>query len=147
MKVLDGLKFCSQFMGLCLNLSKTVAFDPIGSTPMDLGIQVTNKPIKYLGVYLGIDDLVKNMNFELIKSKMKIKIDHWRNRIIILQAHILVVKVLLFSCCTHVLNVIYISSKHLDQPQHMLNEFLWCGKNKMQQASYCQLVSAGGLKF
>ena len=87
---------------------------------MDLGIQVTNKPVKYLRT----DELVENMNFELIRSKMKIKMDHCRNRIIILQAHILVVKVLLFSCCTHILNVIYISSKHLDQLQHLLNEFL-----------------------
>ena len=123
-------------MGLCLNLSKTVAFDPAGLTPLDLGIQVTNKPVKYLGTFLGTDKSVEQLNFEMIKEKMQVKADHWQNRVITLQARILVIKVLIFSCCTHVLNTMYISSRHLDQIQHFLNDFLWRGKNKIQ-AAFC----------
>ncbi len=52
-----------------------------------------------------------------------------------------------FSCCTHILNTTYIASKHLDQIQHMLNEFLWRGKNKISQQIFCQDFAAGGLRI
>ncbi len=101
-----------------------MAFDPAGLTPLDFGIQVTNKLVKYLGTFLGTDESVEQLNFEMIKRKMQVKADCWCNRVITLQARILVVKVLLFSYCTHILNTTYISSRHLDQIQHFLNDFL-----------------------
>ncbi len=99
-----------------MNLSKTVAFDPFSHVDDSLGIQVTSQPIKYLGTYLGMDPSVEKLNFDVMMLKMKSKIDHWQHSyfyVISLQGWILV-KVLLFSYCTHILNTTYIASKHLD---------------------------------
>ena len=57
------------------------------------------------------------------------------------------IKTLIFSCCMHILNVTYILSKHLEQIQHLLNEFLWKGKNRLNQNLTCQSYEAGGLKM
>ncbi len=135
--VLHYLSLCGKYTGLSLNLSKTIAFDPFGCVDNSLGIQVTNKPVKYLGTYLSMDPTVEQLNFEVIKSKIKSKIDCWKNRVISLQGCILVIKVLIFSCGTHILNTTYVASKHLDQIQHILNEFLWHGKNKVSQQIFC----------
>ena len=78
---------------------------------------------------------------------MKSKINHWRNIVISLQGQVLVIKSLIFSCCTHILNTTYIASKHIDQMQHMLNEFLWWGKNKIPQQIFCQDFTVGGLRM
>ncbi len=144
--VLHYLSLCGKYTGLSLNLSKTIAFDPFGCVDNSLGIQVTNKPVKYLGTYLSMDPTVEQLNFEVIKSKMKSKINHWKNKVVSLQGCILVIKVLIFSYCTHILNTTYIASKHLDQIQHMLNEFLW-HDNKVSQQIFCQDFAAGGLRM
>ncbi len=47
----------------------------------------------------------------------------------------------------HILNVTYILSKHLEQIQHLLNEFLWKGKNRLNQNLTCLSYEAGGLKM
>ena len=101
-----------------------MAFDPLGKIDNLMGVQVTSRPVKYLGTFLGTSPDVKQMNFEVIKSKMKSKINHWRNKVISLQGQVLVIKSLIFSCCIHILNMTYIALKHIDQIQHMLNDFL-----------------------
>ncbi len=50
-----------------------------------MGVQVTSKPVKYLGTFLGTSPDIKHLNFEVIKSKMKSKINHWKNRVISMQ--------------------------------------------------------------
>ncbi len=110
-------------------------------------MKVSNEPVKYLGSFLGIGSQVEQKNFENIWSKMQVKIHQWQNRVISLQAWVLVIKTLLFSCCIHVLNSVFINNKHLEQIQHLLNEFLWKGKNKINQAQICQRFEAGGLQM
>ena len=50
-----------------------------------MGVQVTSKPVKYLGTFLGTSPDVEYLNFEVIKLKMKSKIDCWKNRVISMQ--------------------------------------------------------------
>ena len=124
-QVLGCIKECGAYTGLNLNLSKTVIFD-LNLTQVDVfpDVVVTNEPVKYLGAYLGLGSKVEQMNFDIIFSKMKAKISRWRYRVISLEARVLVIKTLIFSCCTHILNVTYILSKHLEQIKHLLNKFL-----------------------
>ncbi len=62
--ILDHIAWVGTFTGLSLNLVKTIAFSHRCVEPMKIaGIMVANKPIKYLGVHLGIGDL-SVLNFE-----------------------------------------------------------------------------------
>ncbi len=85
-KVLEQIGLCGNFTSLKLNISKTVVFDPHGFlTDSGLGVQIKSEPIKYLGAFLGTDPLVESKNFDLIKTKMKTKIDRWKHRVTSLQ--------------------------------------------------------------
>ncbi len=146
--VLEALGYCGRFTGLKLNVSKTVAFDPHNLlSDTETAVQVVSQQVKYLGAFLGTDPMVESLNFDMIQKKMRTKIDRWKHRITSLQGWVLVIKVIIFLCCTHVLNSVHILSKHLDQIQHMLNEFLWKGKNKVPQSTFCQDLATGGLRM
>ncbi len=43
------------------------------------GVVITSGPVKYLSAYLGTDESEENKNFDMIKWKMKIKIDRWNH--------------------------------------------------------------------
>ncbi len=62
--ILDHIAWVGTFIGLSLNLSKTIAFYHKFDVLTEIaGITVSNKPVKYLGVHLGQGDL-SMLNFE-----------------------------------------------------------------------------------
>ncbi len=78
-KILSALEDCGTYTGLQLNLVKTVVFDPIMDKVLPSGVVITSGLVKYLGAYLGTDESVETKNFDIIKRKMKIKIDRWNH--------------------------------------------------------------------
>ncbi len=70
------IQWVGQFMGLNLNLDKTIAFyyKQIGTLTV-AGVMVRNAPVKYLGAYLGQGDL-SQMNFGKPLKAACLKINH-----------------------------------------------------------------------
>ncbi len=62
--VIQHIQLVGTFTGLNLNLTKTIAFMPKAETSRYcLDVEITSKPIKYLGAQLGLGDLTLS-NFE-----------------------------------------------------------------------------------
>lgn len=64
-----------------------------------------------------------------------------------MDARILVIKIFLFSVFVHVLNTVYISNEQIDLVQRILNDFLWCGQNKIWQSVMISTFASGGLQM
>ncbi len=73
--VIEHIHYVGCFTGLSLNLEKMIAFQSKqDKSTLVGGVSIRNKPVKYLGVYLGLGDL-SNLNFEkpLRSAQEKIK--------------------------------------------------------------------------
>ncbi len=60
---IETIFLVGNYTGLCLNLSKTIAFTPQGYNHKASGVEIDSKPVKYLGAFLGLGDLFKK-NFD-----------------------------------------------------------------------------------
>ncbi len=59
-----------------LNLDKTLALGPNVMAAKVAGVCVNNKPVKYLGAFLGVGDL-SDMNFENALAKVQDVAARW----------------------------------------------------------------------
>ncbi len=58
--ILKHIEYIGTFTGLCLNMDKTIAFDPNASNKIkQASVVVGSTPVKYLGAYLGLGRLGK----------------------------------------------------------------------------------------
>ena len=82
------------FIGLNLNLMKTIAFMPKAETlKYYLDVEIAAKPIKYLGAQLGLGDLSLS-NFQKPLKNAWNKLSAWNKRWLTIFAWILIAKVL-----------------------------------------------------
>ncbi len=78
--VLRHIEWVGTFTGLCLNLEKTIAFDPTACSKFQhASITVGSTLVKYLRVFLGLGDLTKS-NFEIPLCKACSMINKWSAR-------------------------------------------------------------------
>ncbi len=57
--VINHIQWVGTFTGLTLNIDKTIAFDPNAAEKLVVvDVQVQSHPVKYLGIYLGLGDLI-----------------------------------------------------------------------------------------
>ncbi len=87
------------------------------------GVCINNKPMKYLGAFLGVEDL-SDMNFKNALAKVWVIATRWQKQNLTLPAQILVIKTFLFSIFVHTLNTVHIKNKHLEVIQRIMNDFL-----------------------
>ncbi len=64
-----------------------------------------------------------------------------------LEGCILVVKTLLLSCFTHLLNSVFVDHNHLDFLQKYLLEFVWYGWSKVKPSVFVLPTNLGGLNM
>ncbi len=67
--IIQHIQYVSRFTGLMHNLDKTLALGPNVTVTKVAGVCVDNKPVKYLGAFLGVGDL-SDMNFENALAKV-----------------------------------------------------------------------------
>ncbi len=91
-KIIEYIQWVGKFTSLKLNLDKMIAFTPhLQGRYIVHGIQMSNEPVKYLGVFLGVGDLT-TMNFEKPLHQAHAKIRSWNACNLTLQARVVVVK-------------------------------------------------------
>ncbi len=84
--VLSAITWVGTYTGLHLNIDKTIAFSPSQAQPINLHrVVIVDKPVKYLGAYLGLGDLTQ-LNFEKPLMKLQNKIQCWNKRNLSLKA-------------------------------------------------------------
>ncbi len=80
-KVRELIQFYGQFIGLELNISKTMAYVPhLAELIVVAGVRVSSEPVKYLGSFLCDQETVENLNFEKALAKMRSLGSKWRCR-------------------------------------------------------------------
>ncbi len=147
-KLIQDINYCREFTDLWLNNDKCVCYDP--SASMDYlvaDVAVMSSPVKYLGVFIGISHDLHIRNFEGPLRKMKEKAKHWHSRFISLEGSILVAKVLLLSCFTHIMNCTFVSSDQVTVLQNFLSDFIWHGRNKVKLSVFSLPYSLGSMKM
>ncbi len=145
-KVIKLIQWCWHFTGLHLNVSKTVAYAPHITKPFCIeGIRVSNKPIKYLGVWVGDSTECQDKMFSDILSKIHKVATKWRHRTLTLSAWLLVLKCMIFSINIHTFTNIFFSNDILETLQHIANDFLWRGWNRLKQQKCWNTPKWGGL--
>ena len=88
---------------------------------------------------------MERLNFEAAISKMRYTANKWEKRPLSLFVQVIVLKTMILSQVTHVLNTVFISGKQLDFLQNFVNDFLQHGKNKLSPDLCQNLVELGGL--
>ena len=120
--------------GLHLNVSKTVAYAPHITKPFYIeGIRVSNELVKYLGVWVGDSAECQDKMFTDVLSKIHKVATKWRHRTLTLSAWVLVLKCMIFSVSIHTFTNVFFSNEMLETLQHVANDFLWRGQNRLKQ--------------
>ncbi len=135
-----------SFTGLHLNLSKTIAFVMAGGRRIVAGIEVDSRPVKYLGTFLGLDDL-SEMNFNNPLSKAQNNSHSWNKRNLTLSVRVLVSKTFIASIFIHTLNSVFVHTHQIQLIQQLLNDFLWRGRPRICQSTVCVPLIDGRLNM
>ena len=112
--IIQAIYYVGTFTGLNLNLEKMIVFLPSQTKPIFVsGVQIDSRPVKYLGAYLGLGDL-SCKNFKVPLRKLRMKMNKWNKRILLLFAQVTVIKTFLYSLFAHVLNLVFIATDQLN---------------------------------
>ncbi len=134
------------FTGLQLNLSKMIAFVMSGNKRTVAGVEVDSQPVKYLGAFLGLEDL-SEMNFNKPLSKAQNNSQSWNKRNLTLTARVLVSKTFITSIFIHTLNSVFIHTHQIQLIQQLLNDFVWRGRPRVHQSVACASLHDGSLNM
>ena len=105
-------------------MDKIITFDPNASNKnKQVGIEVGSTPVKYLGAYLDLGDLMK-LNFDSPLKKARAIAARWNKCSLTLDAHILVAKTFIFSVFVHIITTVSIKVEQLDVIQKLLLDFV-----------------------
>ncbi len=126
---IDTILLVGNYTGLCLNLSKTIAFTPQGCNHKASGVKIDSRPVKYLGAFLGLGDLSEK-NFDASLQKAQNNLQSWNKRQLTLTARV-VAKTFIASLFIHILNSVCIHTKQIQLIQQLLNDCLWRGCSRV----------------
>ena len=148
--MLELQKF-AKVSGLNLNIDKTIGIR-LGpnkyNTGTFQGIKITDKPFKYLGLYIGhkktnCDTL--NWNEKLLKAKKEII--KWNCRNLTVWGKIIVLKSLILSKFTYLMMNTTIEKDFLKQLEKISFQFIWGKRDKIRRAVAYSKISKGGLNM
>ena len=112
------------------------------------GMKITDKPFKYLGLYIGhkktnCDTL--NWNEKLLKAKKEII--KWNCRNLTVWGKIIVLKSLILSKLTYLMMNTTIDKDFLKQLEKISFQFIWGKRDKIRRAVAYSKISKGGLNM
>ena len=148
--MLELQKF-AKVSGLNLNIDKTIGIR-LGpnkyNTGTFQGIKITDKPFKYLGLYIGhkktnCDTL--NWNEKLLKAKKEII--KWNCRNLTVWGKIIVLKSLILSKFTNLMMNTTIEKDFLKQLEKISFQFIWGKRDKIRRAVAYSKICKGGLNM
>ena len=148
--MLELQKF-AKVSGLNLNIDKTIGIR-LGpnkyNTGTFQGIKITDKPFKYLGLYIwhkktNCDTL--NWNEKLLKAKKEII--KWNCRNLTVWGKIIVLKSLILSKFTYLMMNTTIEKDFLKQLENISFQFIWGKRDKIRRAVAYSKISKGGLNM
>jgi len=148
---LDELRTFSNISGLQLNATKTEAMWLGADPPFILphNIKWSRKPIKILGVYVGWN-LNESINLSYSEKIINIKklLLSWQHRKLTLNGKILILKSLVLSKITHLLNVLPFPNVYMKELENLFYNFVWNSKtNKVKKSVFIQDFRSGGHKM
>ncbi len=135
-----------HFTGLHLNLNKTIVLSLHDKPQKISGVQVDNKPVKYLGTYLGTGDL-SDINFSVPLQKAWNNIQSWNKRHLTLMGKVLVAKTFIVSLFVHMMNTTFLQTQQLQFIQQLLSDFIWKGHAKVKNSVAYAPILDGGLNM
>ena len=124
-------------LGNCVEKSKTVC-----------GMQIVNKPIKTLGVWISNDSgEIPELNFKERISKLKNLLNMWKQRALTLKGKITIINSLALSQIMYICNVLYVSPDIIKEVNDLIFSFLWPKKVHVKKSTIIGLIEEGGLKM
>ncbi len=146
---LDIVKEFSNVCGLQLNLSKTEGLcfgTNAGAIPHDNIIKWPENPLRYLGIYIGSDDVeCERLNWTLKIEKMQKLIDCWRTRKLTLQGKILIIKSLLLPTIVYSASLLPIPEGVIKRVNNVLYNYIWGKTDRIQRDVLINEFQNGGL--
>ena len=139
----------SSVSGLHLNIEKTEGIC-IGSlkniVPNITNIKWTNEPIKYLGIYIAIDqEICYPLNWVSKLGKMQKLCDTWRTRKLTLQGKITVIKSLILPQIIFSASVLPLPDDIVKNVNKILFNFIWGKTEKIKRKVLINDLEKGGL--
>ena len=141
----------AQISGLKLNIGKTIGIrlgpnkDNIGTFN---GIQITNEPIKYLGLFIGHDKIkCNNLNWDEKLLKAKKELLKWNCRYVTIWGKIVVLKTLIISKCIYLMMNTTPDKDVIKKLERMCFKFVWGNKDRIRRVITYSKISKGGLNM
>lgn len=151
-KALNIIEIFGNFSGLKLNKNKTEGIW-IGKLKhckdKVCNVSFTNKPVKVLGLYVGInkkecDELNWSNKIEKIKNLIK----SWEKRNLTLIGKILIVKTLIIPQFTYIASVTHFNQEYIKMLEKEIYKFIWNNKpDKVKRTTMIASYEKGGLNM
>ena len=130
--VLTEINAFGNVAGPVLNKDKTV-LKWLGNPQEKWNISVydmewTERPVKYLGVYVGLETEITDLNWKNKIKNMNVLVNNWKKRNLTLFGKVLIIKTLLVSQIIHLLMFCPISDIIIKQINKIIYNFLWNAK-------------------
>lgn len=143
---LEVVEEFGTFSGLKLNREKTEGMW-IGSKHTEssrpLGISWPNKPLRFLGVYVGYDEEACNaLNFESRIHKCRQIMGMWQRRNLTFQGRIQIIKTFIISQFLFTMSATVIPDKYIKEINAMMFKFIWKGKRERIKRSILMVRAA-----
>ena len=147
-ELMATLKEYEKVSGSRINRDKTVALikqHPIFEEKIEC-IKLVNGPEKVLGVPIGGNDPTNDALWTSLITKLKAKLNIWRQRGLSLEGRTYIIKSVGISQLLYTLNLKTIEQSHKKEIENILWDFLWKGKNLRFNKRICSLPrKMGGL--
>ena len=148
---LDIINTFSTVSGLTLNITKTegITLGTLPKIPINYDhIKWPQGHIRYLGVYLGHNDLENNtMNWESKIETIQKLLDSWRTRKLTLFGKILIIKSLALPKLVYPASILPLPSDIIKRVNTLFFKFIWGKSEKIKRNVLTNEYYNGGLKM
>ena len=151
-KALNIIETFGTFSGLKLNKTKTEGIW-IGRLKRSKdkidNINFTDKPIKVLGVYFGLNkEECNKLNWESKMNKAKNLMKSWEKRHLSIMGKILIIKTLIIPQFTYIASVTFLSKEQIAELEKEIYKFIWNGKrDRVKRQTLIADFEKGGLNM
>ena len=112
------------------------------------GIQFTNNPVKYLGIFIGHDKVkCEELNWLPKIKKLEACLEVWKSRKLTMFGKVLIVKALALSQITYTINVLCVPNYIVKLIEQCLYKFIWEHKDRIKRTTVIGEYLQGGLKM
>ena len=151
-KALNIIETFGTYSGLKLNKTKTEGIW-IGKLKKSKdkidNINFTDKPIKVLGIYFGLNkEECDKLNWDSKMHKAKNLMKSWEKRHLTIMGKILIIKTLIIPQFTYIASVTLVSKERISELENEIYRFIWNGKrDKVKRQTLIADFERGGLNM